>query len=162
MSVYNRPMRFYLAGRYDRHPEMEQFAKELREIGDEVTCEWITGVHSNTLYEICAQKDLADLFDSDGLILFGDDLVTTPECSEFGVPLVPAKWATGGRHVEFGVILCTRILHDAQITVPFYRLVVVDHKQNIFHHLSQYVEFYPSLKEFITLRQQELSQVASA
>jgi hypothetical protein len=162
MSLYNRPMRFYLAGRYDRHPEMEQFAKELRSIGDEVTCEWITGKHDNTPYEQCAQQDLTDLFDSNGLILFGDDLVNTPECSERGVPLVPAKWATGGRHVEFGVILCTRILYDAQVPVPFYRLVVVDHKQNVFHHLSNFVEFYPSLQDFITQRQQELSQVASA
>ncbi len=159
-------MKWYLCGRYDRHPEMNEFAQVLRTTGDQVTCEWITGVHSTEKYKEATQEefavgDLKDLFDADGLIQFGDDLENVNFCSEelddgSIIQFVPAKWATGGRHVEFGIALCLRILHHAGVLVPDFRIVLVDHRQNIFHHLSKFVEFYESTDTFLDQRRREL------
>lgn len=159
--MYNKPMKFYVAGRYDRHPEMDEFAQQLRANGDEVTCEWITGKHeqfkdAHLRNEEFAVDDLKDLFDADGLILFGDDLENVLDVDEHGRLLVPARWATGGRHVEFGIALCLRILLDAGYELPNYRLVLVDHRQNIFHYLEKFVEFYPDRYVFLEKRRQEL------
>ena len=115
-------MRIYLAARYNRHPELQVYAKELEKLGHIVTASWIFGdQNTEALYGTFAQRDLQDLSQADCLISFTE----MPEKTK----------STGGRHVEFGFALALGL-----------RKMIVGYKENIFHHLSS-VEFYGTWEE---------------
>lgn len=112
----------YIAAAYGRRAEMDTYADELRSLGVRVTSRWLSGEHEaadadpGTLARQFAQDDIADLLAADTLVTF-----TEPPRSSA---------SRGGRHVEFGIALVSGL-----------RLVVVGHRENVFHHLPQ-VEFY--------------------
>lgn len=131
-------MRIYLAARYTRREELCGRADDLRAIGHEVTSRWLLGAHqaldvdlmTTTDADVVAKRerfaldDLEDLFDAHWLISF-----TEPPRSGH---------SRGGRHVEFGV--------GAALGK---RLVVVGHRENVFHCLPN-VEFFDAWPAALT------------
>ena len=116
-------MKIYLAARYERRLEMLGYRGRLRLLGHTVTSRWIDG-HTNVQLEYIAAEDIAgfaaidliDLREADCIIFFAED-------PKIGV-------VCGGRHVEFGYAVA---LGKA--------LVVIDHRENIFHYLPSVLYF---------------------
>lgn len=139
------PVKIYLAARYSRHPEMQGYAAELRELGYVITSRWINGSHQlmldgkplgperEAMFESAhesmesqrrefAQHDWDDLMDADIVVSFTEQ------------PRVLGN-SRGGRHVEFGAALAVGK-----------RCVVVGFRENVFHCLNQ-VEWYETWAE---------------
>jgi hypothetical protein len=123
-------MKIYLAARYPRFLEMQDYAAMLESLGHVVTSRWIRGSHSlegvrsSQVAEECTRlaiEDYTDLFDAECCVSFTE------------APVIPH--VRGGRHVEFGIALVLKK-----------RLIVVGHRENVFHYLPQ-VEFYKTWKE---------------
>lgn len=124
--------RIYLASRYSRFPEMQGYRSELEQIGFFVTSRWINGDHQVDDAGLSvqakeaerlqfAQEDYDDLCAADLVISFTE----APRSSN----------SRGGRHVEHGMAIALRK-----------RVIVVGHRENVFHCLPQ-VEFFPTWKE---------------
>lgn len=120
--------KIYLAARYSRRDELAGYAEQLREMGYEVTSRWLNGNHqisdeglseedSREERERFATEDFEDLASAGCVISF-----TEPPRSGN---------SRGGRHVEFGMAVALG-----------HRLMVVGHRENVFHCLPR-VEFYP-------------------
>jgi hypothetical protein len=116
---------------------MNQYAKELREVGYVVDCRWLQGLHqlhpNAKEVEQCgdnipmeaqpfAQDDVEDLTASDAIVFFSEP----PE----------AYSKRGGRHVEFGIAIALNKI-----------LIVIGIRENIFHCLPQ-VKQYQTWEEF--------------
>src|ERR1700733_253512 len=91
-----RPPRVYLAGRFERRPELRAFAEELSGAGWEVTSSWLfvdsevrDGLHRGGRAAELAEMDLRDVRRSDVCVSFTED---------GSGPL-----GRGGRHFELGV-----------------------------------------------------------
>jgi hypothetical protein len=142
----------YLAGRFERREELiaaETVLKEhnilpgsrwlhkesdMRKIDDAHREEWAT-------------KDIEDVLNADMVIFFSEDLTrpwkygegdcvfATEDEEPDGTPhlFVPAIWARGGRHVEYGVALAQGI-----------SIAVIGPKENLFHY---YPREFPSTEE---------------
>jgi nucleoside 2-deoxyribosyltransferase len=116
-------MRFYLAARFGRWPEMAYRSRELQTLGHAVTSRWHQGVakpahprdRSALSHDLCrvASEDLHDIDQADAVILF----------TEYG------KHFAGGRHVEAGYALALGK-----------RLFIVGPRENVFYHLPQVVQ----------------------
>jgi hypothetical protein len=118
-------VRIYLAARFDRSAEMREVAARLARAGHFVTSRWIHGRQSGPDL-VSATEDVEDLASADCLVSFTEQ------------PTRSAPWAArGGRHVEFGVALASRL-----------RLCVVGPRENIFHHLPK-VEVYATVDELL-------------
>jgi hypothetical protein len=138
-------MRVYLAARYSRHPEMQQYAADLEAIGVEVTSRWINGSHQimlngealgperEALFETAhesmeaqrrefALHDWWDVMEADVVVSFTEQPRT-------------AGNSRGGRHVEFGAALAAGK-----------RCIVVGWRENVFHCLPE-VEFFKTWTE---------------
>ena len=112
-------MKIYLAAMYSQKPLMEKYAKELRDLGFEVTASWLEESHhphskmsdltNNELVQY-AIADLNDIDKSDILVFFSQD----PETAT----------VRGGRHVEVGYALAKNKA-----------ILVVGPAENIFHYL---------------------------
>lgn len=118
-------MKIYLASRYSRFEEMQACRDDLIAAGHTVTARWVEGEHqaadadlTTALAGKFAHEDCVDLAEADCVINFTEPPRTGP--------------TRGGRHVEFGMAL-----------VMGKRVVVVGHRENVFHALPA-VEFYPS------------------
>ncbi len=137
-------MRIYLAARYSRREELCRYREQLRAVGHDVQSRWLDGKHQisdtgkpigdhgEALVEgvddgstqVCnaalrakfAQDDFEDVTGADAVISF-----TEPPRSNAN---------RGGRHVEYGIALALGK-----------RVLVVGHRENLFHWLPQ-VEFY--------------------
>ncbi len=134
-------MRVYLAARYSRRVELCGYRDELREVGIEVTSNWLDGPRQRAiagqvlgerneavieaggdaleaieLRRLCAVQDVQDVQAADTFVTFTE--------------LPDARAGRGGRHVEFGLALAGR-----------QRLVVIGPVENVFHALGQ-VERY--------------------
>lgn len=107
-------MLVYLAARFPRRADMLARAGELHADGHVVTSRWVWGDEGLTDAQR-AQDDIHDLSRAEVVVSF-----TEP----------PEVYSTGGRHVELGLALALRK-----------RVVVVGHRENVFHHLPQ-IEFY--------------------
>lgn len=86
----SEPLKVYLAARYSRRNEIADKAKELAELGMEVTSKWYNEPENeeglgNASY---GQQDLDDIDNADLLVLFSEN------------PDLPFK--RGGRHFESG------------------------------------------------------------
>ena len=128
-------MKIYLAARYSRHAEMQQYATDLEALGHTVTSRWIHGSHqvpddglraeaSPELRQRFAQEDWSDLEAADVVISFTEP----PRASN----------SRGGRHVEFGAALAFGKV-----------CVVIGPFENIFHCLEQ-VEVFGTWQEFLS------------
>lgn len=134
-------VRIYLAARYTRREELCRYRDTLRAMGHDVQARWLDGKHQISdngtpigdhgealveghdtsqrnaeLRAKFAQDDFEDVSGADAVISF-----TEPPRSQAN---------RGGRHVEYGVALALGK-----------RLLVVGHRENLFHWLPQ-AEFY--------------------
>jgi hypothetical protein len=120
-------MKIYLAARYSRREELCLYAKNLRQMGFTITSRWLNGNHQISDDGLSAEakaeertrfalEDYEDLMAADICINFTE----TPRGTN----------SRGGRHVEFGAALAAGK-----------RVIVVGHRENVFHCLPQ-VEFY--------------------
>lgn len=117
-----QPTQIYLAARYTRLGEMQQWRITLESIGHVVTSRWINGSHQiddgqtidATIDEKIrfATEDVEDLTSAEVVIAF-----TEPPRSGH---------SRGGRHVELGMALALRK-----------RVIVVGHRENVFCWLPQ-------------------------
>lgn len=126
-------MKVYLAARYSRHREMQEYAAELCALGYIVTARWILGDHElrsdgqsdrDDWMMRWAVEDWDDLTDADLVVSFTEG------------PGPVAGRARGGRHTEFGAALA--------LCKP---VVIIGHRENVFHFLP-IVEFYPDWASF--------------
>jgi len=118
-------VRFYLASRYSRGPELRGYRDELRALGHEVTSRWLDGYdctpglspedHTKERARF-AQDDLDDLSLADVVVCFTESRQENP--------------GRGGRHVEYGVALAW----DKTI-------VVIGPRENVFHCLSHVTHY---------------------
>jgi len=120
----------YLAATYSRHPELQNYAKDLQALGYEITSRWIWGEHAAFDHDIMgsgnaefagqmALEDEEGVWNSDIFIAF-----TEP-------PETNAR--RGGFHVETGM---ARALGK--------RLFIVGHYTNIFHRLPSRYDIFCS------------------
>lgn len=137
----------YLAARYSRFPEMQEYAHTLRMAGYTVTSRWILGDHelrsggqaeTDQYAPVWAAEDWSDLLKADICLSF-----TEPPAD------VPGR-ARGGRHTEFGIALALQK-----------RCLVVGYRENIFHWLPS-VEFYPTWPACLAMLRAEATLFAYA
>jgi hypothetical protein len=82
----------YLAARFSRRAELNEYREELEGLGVKVTSRWLTDPTPDLTDEAwreLATKDVDDVRRADGLVLFAD----------------AAGAGGGGRHVEFGIAM---------------------------------------------------------
>lgn len=125
-------MKIYLASRYSRHVELRAYRGDLQTRGHTVTSRWINGDHQIDDQGLSAQakeserirfaqEDRDDLVGADCVISFTE----APRSSN----------SRGGRHVEHGMGLALGK-----------RVIVVGHRENVFHCLPE-VEFFKTWPE---------------
>lgn len=111
-------MKIYIAGRYSRRDEFREIAKQLEEMGHEVTSRWLQedeplnshmGDHTPDWYAKTAQIDLEDIDNAAAVLFYAED-------PKVGTP-------RGGRHVEFGYAIAKGKF-----------IYVVGPEENIFHY----------------------------
>lgn len=121
-------MKVYLCGRYSRRDQLRSVREELQELGHVVTSRWLDtswrekddsgSAAAPAEYRAeFAVKDLEDVAAADCVIAFTEE---------------PRSGGRGGRHVEFGAALALGK-----------RLIVVGHRENLFHHHPR-VEYFAS------------------
>lgn len=121
-------MKIYLCARYSRRDELRGVRDSLQRAGHEVTARWLdteweggdgrgSSAAPPEYREEFARKDMEDVRAADCLIAFTE---------------VPGSGGRGGRHVEYGMAVAWKK-----------RLIVVGHRENLFHHLPG-VEFCDS------------------
>lgn len=149
-------VKVYLAARYSRREELCRYREQLQAHGFIVTSRWLNGTHqldaagapigdageqlvesgdgreAAALRRRFCEEDVADVLDADVVISFTEE------------PRKPSS-NRGGRHVEFGIALGMRAA-QVQEGKDVYRLIVVGHRENIFHWLDS-VEFYPAWQD---------------
>ena len=114
-------MNIYLAARYSRFLEMQDYAAQLKALGHTITSRWILGDHdirahgqSEAPYwmPLWAEEDWEDLANADTVISFTEAPGNTPGRSR------------GGRHVELGMALALQK-----------RCMIVGPREHVFHWL---------------------------
>ena len=126
-------MLIYLAARYSRLAELQDYADDLRAIGHRVEARWLRGDHqmlggadrveSATVSiplegQPFAQDDYWDVGEADMLIAFSEE------------PMA-ATGSRGGRHVEFGLALAWNK-----------EIIVVGPRENVFHTMPRVQHFW--------------------
>ncbi|MBU0847191.1 hypothetical protein KKH23_08420 [Patescibacteria group bacterium] len=123
-------MRFYLAAKFPRRREIALYRQQLIDLGHVCDCRWLTNSkHQDEFDNLTtnkpgfncrlAQEDLADLYNSEALVLFG-----------------PGS-TRGGCHVEFGVALALNK-----------RIIWIGRRTHVFSYLTC-VKVYPDFASFI-------------
>lgn len=169
MRYRTRPRTAYLAARFDRKPELIKAESVLAEHNILPGTRWLhkeTDMRVSTPEEVTgfAIMDVEDVLNADFLIAFSEELThpwqygegnccfATDDEEPDGTPhlFVPAVWARGGRHVEFGIAL------GAQMDIA-----VIGPQENIFHHydvrqpwqiedgVEPKIKHYETLEDFI-------------
>ncbi|MBW3672369.1 MAG: nucleoside 2-deoxyribosyltransferase [Acidobacteria bacterium] len=124
----------YLAAAYSTKDQLRPYAHELRQLGFEVTAQWLDEPHAATVpftsrdpeeLRAFASRDIDDVARSDVFLFFSLD------------PEQPTK--RGGRHVEFGLAVATGK-----------RVIVIGPRENIFHFLPE-VEVVKTWPEAVEL-----------
>ena len=106
----------YLASRYRRRKELENYAQDLANQGWEVTSRWVFGHHEND----CRSPTIYALEDWDDLARAQWMMAFTEEPNDHG------SYSRGGRHVELGMALAWGK-----------NVVIVGPRENVFCHLPQ-------------------------
>lgn len=134
-------MNVYLAARYSRFPEMQEYRRQLEAIGLHVPARWVNGEHrmvdgraGHEQNQAFATDDFEDFLNADLFVGFTED----PNGEQQGR-------GRGGRHVEFGMALMRHRVENLLGQVPLV-IHIVGHRENIFHHLPQ-VHFYETWAE---------------
>jgi hypothetical protein len=120
-------LNIYLASRFSRREQMRELAAELRRRGHTVTSRWLETEWVNRPDESSAAppeyREQYAVIDMDD-VKSADTVVSFTEA--------PGDGSRGGRHVEFGLAAAWGK-----------RLVVIGHRENLFHHLPA-VQFFAS------------------
>ncbi len=132
-------MKIYLASRYSRIAEMRTYRAQLERVGHVVTSRWVDDQHEAENREThsvqlagFAQEDRDDVAAADCVISFTEE----PHSGH----------SRGGRHVEYGMALAWNK-----------RVVVVGHRENVFHSLPE-VEFFETWRDaYIHLTKQPVA-----
>ena len=122
----------YLAARYSRRSEVKAYAIQLHELGYAITSRWLDGVSiltSDGLSEEAPYPDRVRLAEQDW-----QDLLVADTCISFTEP-PRASHTRGGRHVELGGAIALGK-----------RVIVVGHRENVFHCLPA-IEFYSNWQD---------------
>lgn len=128
IEVAPRP-RIYVAASFRRLDECRQVAQLLEGAGMRVTSRWLKDPEAGIARpELAAERDMADLRESDGLL----SLTETPAVG----------YLMGGRHVEFGIALALRKW-----------LWIVGPLENVFHHHPT-VRAFADLTAFLVFMRQ--------
>ena len=114
-------MRWYLAARYSRHPEMREVRAFLEQQGHTVTSRWIDGGHEITDVQDEANRAEYECFASEG---WND--VLSAEASIHFTEAGAAGRQRGARHVEYGIALMEHEL-----------VIVCGPRENAFHWLTE-------------------------
>lgn len=125
-------LRIYLAARYSRWHELADYAQQLKTCGFIVTSRWLEGrspISSDGLSEEATLEQRAWFAEQDW-----NDLMAADTCISFTEPSRSSN-TRGGRHVELGAALAAGK-----------RVIVVGHRENVFHCLPQ-VEFFRTWQE---------------
>lgn len=137
-------MRIYLAARYSRREEMCVYRTSLEAMGHTVTSRWLNGAHQidDTGVPIGDHGEhriecdgSADVRGADLRLKFAQEDVDDVVAADAVISFTEKPRSTGnrgGRHVEFGIALALGK-----------RLLVVGHRENLFHWLGS-VEFFES------------------
>lgn len=150
MKYRTRPRTAYIAGRFERRDEFIEAEKTLGEHNILSGTRWLhmeqdMRTSDDDHRKQWAMNDFADVVNADFLIVFSEDLTTAGEGvvgTEKGTLWVPALWARGGRHVEFGIAIASSI-----------DIVVIGPKENIFHWYDPRLkaDTEPLIRHFATL-----------
>lgn len=143
-------MRIYLAARYSRRVELCGYRQQLRDLGHTVQARWLDGEHQisdtgtpigesgEALVEgtLRSGETLSEHEQSERAAVLRQQFarddwadVNAAECVISFTEPPRSKAHRGGRHVEFGIALALGT-----------RVIVIGHRENIFHWLEQ-VEF---------------------
>ena len=113
--------RVYLAASFDRHEEIDRYAKRLQRMGTvEVVSQW----HDPEANVNAGGKALADMTDSERQLCAEHDLADLERATSL-VLFTPGS-TSGGCHVEFGWALARNL-----------RVIVVGPRTNVFHSLPE-------------------------
>lgn len=123
-------MKIYLAARYSRREELVGYAEELRQAGHIITSRWLCGQHEHKGPEALTPLEHRELW-----ALGNNEDILSADCVVSFTELEDSPYGRGGRHVEFGMAMATGR-----------RLVVVGHRENIFHCM-RFVTFCPTWEE---------------
>lgn len=149
-------MKIYLAARYSRREELYEYRAQLQEMGHIVQARWLNGEHQLSDTGTPIGEDGAALVE--GQLRSGEKLsereqsaraavlrtkfatddwedVNAAECVISFTEAPRSKANRGGRHVEYGIALANRA-----------RVIVIGHRENIFHWLPQ-VEFFETWEQ---------------
>jgi hypothetical protein len=126
-------MIIYLAGRYSRRDQLRNVADELRRLGHVINSRWLeTDWVSRPNKSSAAPPEYREKY---ALIDMED--VRAANCV-ISFTEAPGDGSRGGRHVEFGLAVGLEK-----------RLIVVGHRENLFHHLPG-VEFFTTQEELLS------------
>lgn len=142
-------MKIYLAARYSRREELAGYRIQLVQLGHAVQARWLNGEHriandgtpigetGEALVEGASQTERAGELRAQFALDDWEDVTAAEVVISFTEP--PGTTATrGGRHVEYGIALANKA-----------RVIVVGHRENIFHWLPQ-AEFYGTWSQALT------------
>jgi hypothetical protein len=143
-------MRIYLAARYSRREELCGYRKQLEELGHAVQARWLNGEHQladdGTPIGNQGEALVEDRFQTTEGAMLREKFAIDDWEDVNGAELVinfteppRSKANRGGRHVEYGIALANKA-----------RVIVVGHRENIFHWLPV-VEFCSTWDEALKL-----------
>jgi hypothetical protein len=99
-----------------------------------------------------AEQDFEGVINADFLLYYSEDLTDISldgtegdepiKHEPFGKVYVPALWARGGRHVEFGIALGQHM-----------NIVIIGPRENIFHWYDRIIGGEPQIRHFDTLEE---------
>lgn len=137
-------MRIYPAGRYSRRDELRIFANDLRNIGHTITSRWL---NTNFRDDNPNESSAAPLEERGKYALIDMlDILSASCVINFTEAPGTVGGARGGRHVELGMAIAWQK-----------RIIVVGHRENIFHHLVA-IEFYADHQEVLTKLIEEIQE----
>jgi len=151
-------MKIYLAARYSRREELCGYREQLRALGHDVQARWLNGEHQLANDGISIGENGEALVE--GVLRSGERISEHDQtrAAELRTQFALDDWEDvnaanlvinftepprskanrGGRHVEYGIALANKA-----------RVIVVGHRENIFHWLPQ-VEFFANWEEALT------------
>lgn len=140
-------LRVYLAGPFAWQHRLSRYAQELRALGLEVGCRWLTepakltGEVSDLTPAYCAETAAMDIEDVATCNVF---IMFTPTDEELADPTISKKsWSRGGRNFEFGYAAALRLLNAVLNGMVFTspQLIVCGPPENIFCHFDPVKNF---------------------
>lgn len=149
-------MRVYLASWYASRGDMAKRAEELKELGMPVTSRWLQEREKGDaqisdlgeeFLRTTATIDVIDILQANAVVL---NVPAPADLKNYNLEL--STWARGGRHFEAGFQYATMMFFNS-LPAPIRTLgkrylVLVGHKENVFHYLQGVAPYEPLNAEF--------------